>query len=170
MNYEFSGLPLHVLLVHAALVIVPLAALCTALSVLWLAARRRLGVLTPVMALLALVLAVFTVEAGLWLSARVGVTPLIRSHTRLGGTLLPWVAGVFVLSIVQWLWFRQGASMTATVRRRLGNAGYRIAAALIAVAVLGVCVGAIVDVTMIGEAGSRAVWEGNFSPTPVNRR
>lgn len=170
MNYEFSGLPLHVLLVHAAIVMVPLAALCTALSVLWPAARRRLGVLPPVIALLALVLTAFTVQAGLWLFARVGVTPLIQSHVRLGNTLLPWVGGVFVLSIVQWLWTRQGASGTVAVRRRLGKAGYRIAAALIAVAVLGVCVGAIVDVTMIGEAGSRAVWEGHFSPTPVTRR
>jgi hypothetical protein len=170
MNYEISGLPLHVLLVHAAIVMVPLAALCTALSVLWPAARRRLGVLPPVIALLALVLTAFTVQAGLWLFARVGVTPLIRSHARLGGTLLPWVGGVFVLSLMQWLWSRQEASVTALARTRLGKAGYRIAAALIAVAVLGVCAGALADVAMIGEAGSRAVWEGNFSPTPVNRR
>lgn len=57
----------------------------------------------------------------------------------------------------------QGASGTAAVRRRLGNAGYRIAAEMIAV--LGVCVGTMVDATMIGETGSRAVWEGHFSPT-----
>lgn len=112
---HLTALPRHVLsaggyraallLVHAVIVIVPLAALCTALSGLWPAARRRLGVLTPVLALLALVLTAFIVQA-----------------------------------------------------------------ALIAVAVLGVCVGAIIDRTMIGEAGSRAVWEGNFSPAPVNRR
>jgi hypothetical protein len=106
MNYELSGLPLHVLLVHAVIVIVPLAALCTVLSILWPAARRRLGVLTPLIAFVALALVPLTVQAGMWLFARVGVTPLIRAHARLGNTLLPWAAAVFVLAVAQWLWFR----------------------------------------------------------------
>jgi hypothetical protein len=64
----------------------------------------------------------------------------------------------------------QGPSVAASVRRRLGRAGYPITATLITVAVIGICAGAIIDVTMIREAGSKAVWEGNFSPAPVNRR
>lgn len=169
MNYELSGLPLHVLLVHAVIVIVPLAALCTVLSILWPAARRRLGVLTPLIAFVALALVPLTVQAGMWLFARLGVTPLIRAHARLGNTLLPWAAAVFVLAVAQWLWFRYGASVAASVHRRLGRTWYPIAAALVGLVAVGICAGAVVDLILIGEAGSRAVWEGNFSPTPVNR-
>ena len=42
MDYVISGLPLHVLVVHGTVVIVPLAAVCTVLSIVWPAARRRL--------------------------------------------------------------------------------------------------------------------------------
>ena len=51
MEYEVNGLPLHVLLVHFIVVGVPLAALLTVLSALWPAARRRLGIITPLVAL-----------------------------------------------------------------------------------------------------------------------
>ncbi|MET4781446.1 hypothetical protein [Glaciihabitans sp. UYNi722] len=35
MDYEFNGLPLHVLLVHFVVIVVPLAALRTALVAAW---------------------------------------------------------------------------------------------------------------------------------------
>ena len=52
---EFNGLPLHILIVHAVVVGIPLAALLTVLSAVWPAARRRLGIVTPIVALFALV-------------------------------------------------------------------------------------------------------------------
>ena len=47
MPDEFNGLPIHILLVHAVVVLVPLAALLTMLSAVWPAARRRIGIITP---------------------------------------------------------------------------------------------------------------------------
>jgi hypothetical protein len=76
---------------------------------------------------------------------------------------------VFVLAVAQWLWFRYGASVAASVHDRLGRAWYPIAAVLVGVVAVGICAGAVVDLLLVGEAGSRAVWEGNFSPTPINR-
>ena len=55
MPGEFQGLPLHVLLVHGVIVLIPLAALLTVLSAVWPAARRRLGIITPLVALAALI-------------------------------------------------------------------------------------------------------------------
>ena len=51
MPGEFQGSALHVLLVHAVIVLIPLAALLTVLSAVWPAARRRLGIITPLAAL-----------------------------------------------------------------------------------------------------------------------
>jgi len=56
MVEEINGLPAHVLLVHAVVIVIPLAALLTVLSALWPAARRRLGIVTPIVALIALIL------------------------------------------------------------------------------------------------------------------
>ncbi|APX04403.1 MULTISPECIES: DUF2231 domain-containing protein [Arthrobacter] len=162
MDYEVSGLPMHVLLVHATVVFVPLAALCTLLSLLWPAARRRLGIVTPLIALLALVLVPITTAAGSWLLDRVDSTPQINAHMQLGGTLLPWVVGVFLVALAEWLWFRYGGTQGEGMRRRMGAVGSRIAGIAAVVVALVVCGGAVATVVLVGESGSRAVWEGSF--------
>ena len=48
---EINWLPAHILLVHLVVVAVPAAALLTCLSVLWPSARLRLGSVTPLVAL-----------------------------------------------------------------------------------------------------------------------
>ena len=80
---EINGLPAHVLLIHFVVIVVPLAALCALLAVAWPAARRRLGIVTPLIALAALVSVPLTTEAGEWLEERVAETPF--SATRLAG-------------------------------------------------------------------------------------
>ncbi|TJY67606.1 hypothetical protein E4J89_13940 [Arthrobacter sp. CAU 1506] len=165
MDYEVNALPLHVLLVHATVVFIPLTALCIVLSVLWPAARRRLGIVTPLMALFALVLVPVSQQAGHWLFLRIDQTPLAMEHMRLGDMMLPWVIGLFITALGLWLWFRYGTTAAASWRRRLG-AGYRIIAAVLVVVVLAVCAGATVAVVLTGESGSRAVWEGRFSEPP----
>jgi hypothetical protein len=160
MDYEFAGLPLHVLLVHFVVIVVPLAALCTVLAAAWPAARRRLGVVTPIIALAALISVPITTAAGEWLEARVGNTPLILAHAALGRTLLPWAIATFVVATVQWVWFRFGSS-------RVPARGARITVtAALALAVAVIAVGSVVTVVQIGESGARAVWTGSFTPTP----
>ncbi|MGN7250929.1 hypothetical protein [Arthrobacter sp. SAFR-014] len=162
MDYEISGLPMHVLLVHATVVFVPLAALCTLLSLLWPAARRRLGIVTPLVALLALVLVPLTAAAGAWLLDRVDSTPRISDHMQLAGMLLPWVVGVFLVALAQWLWFRYGATQAEGMSWRMGATGSRIAGIVAVVVAVVLCGGAVAAVAIIGESGSRAVWEGSF--------
>src|SRR5579883_523260 len=98
-----SGLPAHVFLVHIVIVFVPLAAFLLVLSALWPAARRRLGVLTPVVALIALASIPPTTHAGEWLYRRVDRDPLVVAHAHLADGLLPWSVGVFVVSVAVWV-------------------------------------------------------------------
>ncbi|WP_172832289.1 DUF2231 domain-containing protein [Nakamurella panacisegetis] len=161
---EFNGLPTHILLIHLVVIAVPLAAVITVVSVLWPAARRRLGVTTPIVALLALVCVPITTHAGTWLQARVfhGFSnPLIVRHAQLGDQLLPWTAGLFLLAALVWglpvLAARSGSAPA------LGSVGVRIAVGVLAVAV---AVVATVQVYRIGDSGAKAAWSSNFCAQP----
>lgn len=162
---EVNGLPLHVLLVHFVVVLVPLTAVAAVLVPIWPAARRRLGIVVPLLALFDLILLPIVMLAGQWFQARVPSTPLILQHAALGMTLWPWVVALFVFTVLQWGWFffvdRPGSPRrpSATVRR--------VVIVALAVIALALAVATIVDVTLIGEAGARAIWQNSFSPTPL---
>jgi len=66
---SIHGLPAHVLLVHAVVMVVPLTALLLLASAWWPAARRKLGFCTPLLALIAVVHVPITTHAGEWLRA-----------------------------------------------------------------------------------------------------
>jgi hypothetical protein len=158
MNYEFDGLPLHILLVHAVVVMLPAAALFTAATMVWPWARRRLGLVTPVLGLLTPALVILTQRAGEWLLLRVANTPAIVAHANDGRTLLPWAWGLCGASLAAWLWHR--LSVRQRLARKVGRGWGRAATILVAAAVLFACAGVLADVAVIGEAGSRAVWGG----------
>ncbi|WP_167043613.1 hypothetical protein [Salinibacterium sp. ZJ454] len=105
---QVGGLPLHPLIVHATVVITPLTVLALLLGQFWPAARRRLGVVTPLAALVVLVLVPITVLAGQSLKQVVGPIPAVLHHEALGLMLLPWVIALFVVAVAQWVWFRYG--------------------------------------------------------------
>jgi hypothetical protein len=167
MDYEFNGLPLHVLLVHFVVIVVPVAALCTLLTAAWPAARRRLGIVTPIVALGALVAVPITQAAGEWLLLRVARTDLVAAHVALGRTLLPWAIAIFAGATVQWFWFRFIAAPNARFASWIpGRAARLVITIVLAVAVLAIAVGAVVTVVQIGESGTRAIWTGNFTQNP----
>ena len=154
---KIQGLPAHVLLVHLVLAAVPIAALVLVVAALWPTAARRLGIITPIIALGALLTVPVTTHAGLWLEARVTITPLIRKHVTLGKELLPWMIGLFVIALLVWLWSRTDS---VALHGTLG----RVVVGVLAVAV---SVGAVQQVVRTGEAGSRALWTGNFTDQPT---
>jgi hypothetical protein len=154
---KIQGLPAHVLLVHLVLAAVPIAALVLVVAALWPGVARRLGIITPIIALGALLTVPVTTHAGQWLEARVTITPLIRKHVALGKMLLPWMIGLFVIAVLVWLWAR-----TDSVALH-GTFG-RVVVGVLAVAI---SVGAVQQVVRTGEAGSRALWTGNFTDQPT---
>lgn len=112
MPTKINGLPAHVLLVHLVIALIPLAGAALVASAVWPAARRRLGVVAPLLALAALVSVPITTQAGEWLrdhlANNIGRTnPAIRKHVELGDGLLPWALGIFVMSAVVWFLARR---------------------------------------------------------------
>ncbi|MEU6586250.1 DUF2231 domain-containing protein [Nocardia sp. NPDC046763] len=155
-----NGLPAHVLLVHAVVVLVPLTALLVALAVAWPAARRRIGVLLPVVAFVTLVFVPLTTHSGEWLEHHTSRDPLVRIHTHLGDDLLAWSAATFVFATVWWAIHSERAR--DLLRRRVPRvdavSGRRAVAVIVAVAALAVAVGSVVQVYRIGDSGAKAAW------------
>ncbi|MBO0839283.1 MAG: hypothetical protein J2O49_00455 [Sciscionella sp.] len=98
-----NGLPAHALLVHVVVVLVPLAALTVLATAVWPALRRRLGIITPILAGVALISVPITTGAGEWLIKHVDPDPLAKAHAQLGDEMLPWAIGLFVVAVGVWL-------------------------------------------------------------------
>jgi hypothetical protein len=179
-----AGLPAHILLVHAVVVLVPLTAVLTVLVAVWPAARARLGIPTALLAVVMLVAVPLTTEAGEWLEHHVARTELVRTHTELGDTMLPWAIGLAVVAVA--LGARDWFGARSAVRRRvavgagapasappddvqarvLGGRAVTVALAVLAVLV---AVGSVVTVYRIGDSGARASWTGQFSQQPTTQ-
>jgi len=162
-----DGLPAHVLLVHFIVVGLPLAALMLVASAVWPAARRRLGFLSPLVALGVLVLVPVTTSAGHWLIKHdFGPTPPPNAlhHEHLGDWVWTWAAGIFLMSALVWLLGRrEDARGTASAA---GPSGVRTATvprwatAGLAVLSVAVAVGGVYWVFLTGEAGAHLVFGG----------
>jgi cytochrome bd-type quinol oxidase subunit 2 len=129
------------------------------LAAAWPAARKRLGLLPPALALLAVIMVPITTSAGSWLAQRVGRTPLVDRHEALGNTMLPWAIAMLVVTVAVWAWHR-------TPRKTVGRTR-SIPTIVLAVAALVVAAGAVWTIVQIGESGATAVWSGNFSNEPL---
>ncbi len=186
MPTVINGLPAHILLIHVVIVLVPLGALFTVLCAVWPAARAKLGFISPLTCLVALVFVPITTHAGKWLRdhlrAQLGDNPAIDKHANLGGTLLYFVIGLFVVSAGVWWLGRtrvmdlrpvtapaDRASAGTTSDDGTGTATRTEAAAKtlpqwasILVAVVAVAVSAVTvwQLYRIGDSGSHAVWGG----------
>jgi hypothetical protein len=167
MSFDFAvnGLPIHVLVVHAVVIFVPLAALAVLAAAAWPAARRRLGLLPAATAAIALVLVPVATAAGEWLKARLPSAPLIEQHASLGDDLLPWSIAVFVLAALLWLFDR----FRARVADRLPPGVLRAIPWVLLGLSVAAAVGSLITVVLIGESGARAVWQGGYSDTPLPR-
>jgi hypothetical protein len=174
-----NGLPAHALLVHAVVVLIPLAAILLAVVAFWPAARRQLSVLTAIVAGVALISVPLTTEAGDWLEHHVPPSPLVRAHAHLGDTMLPWAIGLFLVAAAVAVREihrshaatsaridRPGAAHAPVIERdtvsRDGIGGRPVSVILALLAVVA-AVGSVFTVYQIGESGARAAWNGHFS-------
>ena len=143
-----NGIPAHVLLVHAVVVLLPLAALAVILHATWPAAARRLGIVTPLLCLVVLVLVPITTDAGEHLEESLGGSnPLLDRHIELADQVLPWAIALTVVGVGQWM-IPRWSPLGLAVR--------------IPVGVLSVAVAVIATVVLVraGDAGAQSVWSG----------
>lgn len=160
--FVVGGLPLHVLLVHFVIVLVPALALSLLLAAVWPAARRVLWIPNLLLAAGLIGLVALTVEAGDWLEDRVPSAPLIEEHADRGEGLMPWIIGLAIVAVLQAAWH-------LVLRRRAEDRRLRLGGMIVlTIAALVVGVGSTWTVVEIGESGTRAVWEGGFSEVPLD--
>jgi len=158
-----GGLPAHILLVHALLAFVPLTALLTVLHAAWPAAGRRLGVVTPLLALATLALVPVTTHAGEWLrdhlDPQLVATAPVQRHMDLGDGLLPYAIVLFIVSVGVW-WYARTTRSAPPVFGDERRDGARGRGATAAVALIALLVGGatVFQLYRIGESGSKAVW------------
>ena len=118
-------------------------------------------------------LGLITIEAGKWLEVRVPPAPLIQEHTAQGEDIVPWLVTLLVLGVViaTWAVVELIAKRRAAGEGRNGlGRGIRVGVSIVlTVAAIAVAAGSTWNLVRIGEAGSRAVWEGSFSDEPLDR-
>ena len=166
MSWQINGLPVHPLVVHFVVVAFPTAALLILVSAVWPAFARRLGIMTPLVALASLIAVPLATSSGENLEGQVGGSAVLEAHTRLGDTLLPWAVAVLLVAVAQWLWIRRLARHgTGRAGQRIPRGRRRVVTAVLAVAVVVSSAGAIVTTIRVGESGARAVWSDSGSDT-----
>ncbi len=149
MPSTILGLPLHPLIVHAVVVLVPLAALLLAASAVSGRFRRWARVATPLVAVVALAFVPVATNTGESLERTLPHTALVEAHAELGDTLLPLMLGVAALALaLSWLERRQSRDRGAP----------RLLTISVAVLALVVSAGTLVQVGRIGHSGAQAVW------------
>ncbi|HEV7963429.1 MAG TPA: hypothetical protein VGP57_12895 [Actinoplanes sp.] len=177
-----NGLPAHILLVHAIVVLLPLAALLLVLTAVWPEARRRLAGPNAILSLLVVVLVPVTTTAGEWLERRTPQSDLLHNHTQLGDTAIFYAIPVAVLALVVWWRHREaaadagrgdplsGAGGTATLSRRRTYLAPLSLLVTRVVAVLTIVVAgtAVYGIYRIGDSGSKAAWTASLSATPAD--
>lgn len=161
MPSTIFGLPLHPLIVHATVVLVPLAALAVAAAVVSPRFRRWAGPMPALLSLAALVLTPLSTASGENLEHSVPETALVERHAELGDQLIPFTIALFVLAAGFW-WLdrrrRTSGGPGAASRDRL-----RPVAALVGVVALLAAIGTGVQVVRIGHSGAEAAWSGTGS-------
>lgn len=145
------GLPLHPLIVHATVVVVPTAALAVLLATFWPRFRRWASWGPLALALLSVVLVPITTSSGESLEHTLPHSELAEAHARLGDQLLPWVIVLAVGAL--------GLSWPLITRLLTGlpDRPRWLTLLVVAIVVVG-ALGTLVQVVRIGHSGATAAW------------
>ncbi|MGY4720603.1 DUF2231 domain-containing protein [Naumannella cuiyingiana] len=140
------GLPLHPLIIHAVVILVPLVAIGAIVTVFWPAARRRYGSLIAVFAIIALVATLTARQSGKDLYESIPrPTPAMTTHMGFGSPVLWWVIALVVGYLIT-LW-ATGTDDRPRALRWIGTI----------ITVVG-GLGALVLTILAGHSGATAVW------------
>jgi hypothetical protein len=145
------GLPLHPLIVHATVVIVPTTALAVLLAAFWARFRRWASWGPLALAVLSVVLVPITSSSGESLEHALPRSALVEQHAHLGDQLLPWVIVLAVGALgLSWPLIRGFRTSLPSLPRWL-------TVLVLAIVVVG-AVGTLVQVVRIGHSGATAAW------------
>lgn len=150
-----GGLPLHPLVVHAAVMLLPIAAVAMIIIFFVPRWRKQYGWLTMIAMAAGVGAALVAKESGEALAARVG---LPEQHQQLANILVP-VAGVAFMVSAVWFWLQRKADAAQT---------RSMAARVVGVVAMVLSVAVIVLTVLVGHSGATAAWAGTIaaSDTP----
>jgi hypothetical protein len=175
------GLPVHPLVVHATVVLVPLAALLVCVAALWRQMRVPLGWPAALVSVLATASVALAALSGGPLARRVGSSALIAQHAQFAKLLAVWVVAMTVTStgLAYVAWRRAGAPVAPGLRvpRRIvelvtpRSLAPLVATRWIMPVVVGLSLltaaGTLTQVVLVGHTGARAAWSQVVrSPAP----
>lgn len=140
---EFGGLPLHPLVVHAAVVFIPLAALLLIAGAIILRWRWLL----PTAVLVSWVATAFSILASQSGEALGEVIGTPQEHGELGEAMSPLMIGMSLIATLTW-WLRKRSS-------RLLRGLSQLASVVVALVALGL-------VVLVGHSGAVATWNGTL--------
>jgi uncharacterized membrane protein len=173
-----GGLPLHPLVVHFVVVLLPLAVLGSILTAVWPVVRRRFGWLAVAAAAAGTALTPIATSSGEFLEGRLGTNPGIEEHARLGDMLFWWALPLFLaVTALMVLHHRTekaarapevdpaGGGVATETKRATGTS---IAMLVLAVITVGLAVGTGIHTYRVGDAGARTVWEFVEDQPPAN--
>jgi cytochrome b involved in lipid metabolism len=145
-----TGLPVHVFVTHAVVVLLPLAVITLTLVVAFPRLRQNYRYLAVGLAIVGAVSAIVAEQSGEALEARVGVT---REHSEWGEMLPPVAVALAVFSVI-WL-----------IVSRMSSSRGKILAAVLGGVVIILGIVAVVITVLAGHSGTQSVWGDRVSET-----
>jgi uncharacterized membrane protein len=164
---ELFGLPAHPLLVHAAVVLVPLAAIGVVLIAFWPAARARLGVAVVVIAAVGTLFAYLAMESGGYLEEQVKETEQVEDHAKLGDSGLAAAAAVLLGAIAVTGFGAYEKRRSAPVDDDGSAQDHKMVYLRTGVGVVAVVLVSLgtLQIARIGHSGAKATWDDVGSST-----
>lgn len=161
---EVFGLPAHPLIVHAPVVLLPLALIGVILMIVRPGWRSWLLIPTTLIGGIGAVGAIAASQTGEWLQQRVPATQLVSNHQQLGEmarNLSILFAGMLVLWAARQLVLDRGWLANSPLPRLFEPAW--VGAAIIALTLV---LGALTTawVVQAGHSGAKAAWKGKLQP------
>lgn len=141
---SFAGLPLHPLVVHLVVVILPLAALLLIFVILVKRWRRPFDLIAVAGLVIGAAGALLAKETGESLASQVGQP---QQHAD-WGSILVYLAALLLVVAALWVWLQ---------RRRTAE-GPSILVAVVAAAAVLLSIATIVMTALVGHTGAEAVW------------
>lgn len=148
-----NGIPVHPLVVHAAVVLVPLTALGLITMAIWPRFSARYGWLVVASGVVAALSSFAAKESGEALEDR--LTEPGFDHAELGD-LMPIFAAVLLIAVVGLWLIDRSAPAEGPVTRR----GLRITVAVVGVVI---ALGNLLWVYRVGDSGAKSVWSGKVA-------
>lgn len=151
MPETVSGIPVHPLVVHAVVVLLPLAAVGVILIAAIPRWRAAIGFTVLVITAVGTALVPVATMSGNNLADSIGKSALVARHQELGNTLWYLAVPLLMVSVLLW-WLGR--------RERSGPPLSTAASVCVGLLSVVVAVATIVQVVRVGHSGAEAVWSG----------